>query len=78
MRGISLLKMCWGGSPHQGLSLGTAGQENFNIFVTKPPRGRPFGGSGVDRILGKEASATIFVIYSVHALPIQNSDEPFL
>jgi len=45
------------------------------LHITEP--GRPAGGGGVHRTRDIRASAHIFVIYLMHALPIQNVGEPF-
>ena len=63
-------------SPASGPLRGTAGQECFNISITKPPRGAPSVAVAFI-VLGSIGALTpIFVIYPIHALPMQNNDEP--
>ena len=61
--------------PPQCLSLGTAGQDGFNILVIKTAAGASlFGAAAFILFWDMGASATIIVNYSISALPIQNSD----
>ena len=36
-------------NPASGPLRGTAGRVFFELFITDPPRGRPFGGGGIHR-----------------------------
>jgi len=47
------------GSPASEFLRGTAGQERFFVFVSNPPRGRPFGGGGTHRIGGRSTDKKV-------------------
>jgi len=78
MRARQVTKYLFVMSPRLRASLqAQRGKEVLTFQSLKPPHKEAPSGAGVFIVFGGTgASATIFVIYPIHVLPIQNSDEP--
>ena len=75
--GEIMIKHLLGMFPASGPLFRHGGARSFQLFSHQNRRGGiPSGAAAFIVFWGIVVSATTFVVYSVHTLPIQNSDEP--